>query len=134
MTETDRAGRTKLHYASLAGDTEAVRALLAAGEDPQLGDSQGMTPLHFAAEGRHADVAGLLLDAGAAADAEDKHGNTALFKAVFGSRGDGSVIALLRARGANPHHPNRHGVSPVQLARQIANYDIARHFADISET
>lgn len=131
MTETDSAGRTELHYASAKGDIEQARALLAAGGDPGLADGTGWTPLHFAARGRHADIAVLLLDAGASVDAEDEHGNTSLWRAVFESKGDGSVITVLRARGADPRHANRHDVTPVGLARTIGNYDVAQFFTDI---
>lgn len=134
MTDLDRAGRTELHYASNTGDIARVRALLASGEDPRLADQTGWTPLHFAAQGCHADIATLLLDAGAAVEAEDDHGNTPLWRAVFaGSKGDGAVISVLRAHGADVHHSNHHGVSPVQLARKIANYDVAQRFADVTD-
>lgn len=133
MAETDSAGRTELHYASTKGDIEQARALLASGEDPGLADSTGWTPLHFAAQGCHADIAVLLLDAGASVDAEDEHGNTPLWRAVFDSKGDGSVINVLRARGADPRHVNRHDVTPVGLARTIGNYDVAQFFDDIEQ-
>jgi len=59
------------------------------------------------------------------------HGNTPLCLAVFSSKGDGELIRLLRSKGADPFHRNRAGQTPVALARQIANYDIARFFADL---
>jgi len=43
----------------------------------------------------------------------------------------GGLIALLRSHGADPHAENKHGVSPVSLARTIANYDIAQFFKDL---
>lgn len=96
-----------------------------------LPDREGRTPLHFAAQEQRADMVRLLLKAGAIVDAEDKHGNTPLWKAVFSSRGDGEVIGILRAGGADPNHANRDSTSPVGLARRIANYDVARFFADL---
>jgi hypothetical protein len=53
--------------------------------------------------------------------------------AVFESRGRGDVIELLRANGADPRKGNAHGQTPVGLARLIANFDVARFFADLPD-
>jgi ankyrin repeat protein len=127
----DEYGRTPLHYAAAGGDADASQKLLAAGADPNLQDDGGWSPLHFAAQARSPRVTELLLAAGAQVDSRDTSGNTPLATAVFNSRGDGSVIHLLRAAGANPQASNHHGVSPVSLARTIANYDVAQFFADL---
>ncbi len=129
----DRAGRTDVHYAASAGDVERVVALLAAGADAGLPDDAGWTPLHFGAQAHAPGVVSALLAAGANVDAADGHGNTPLFRATFACQGRGEVIALLRSHGADPMRVNAHGVSPVQLARTIANYDVARHFSDLPE-
>jgi hypothetical protein len=50
---------------------------------------------------------------------------------VFNSRGRGELIALLRQRGADASSTNKFGVSPVSLARTIANYDVARFVNDL---
>jgi ankyrin repeat protein len=115
------------------GTPEEVHALLIAGEDVNLADRGGLTPLHFAAQERRANVAGILLAAGAEVDAEDRNGNTPLSTAVFYSEGDGRVINLLRAAGADPWRANHHAQTPVGLARLIGNYDIARFFADVPQ-
>lgn len=129
----DRAGRTPLHYAAGDGDAARVRELLAEGMDAGAADDDGWTPLHFAAQGNAADVAAILLQAGAPVDPRDSHGNTPLFRAVFDSRGVGDVIRLLRAHGADPGARNAHGVSPLKLARTIANYDVRQFFSDLPE-
>jgi ankyrin repeat protein len=131
MGDLDREGRSALHYASLEGDVARVRALIDEGEDVSLADRGGMTPLHFAAQERHPEVAEALLAAGASVDAPDEHGNSPLFTAVFNARGDGAVINLLRAAGADPWRVNRHGQSPVGLL--IANYDNRRFFDDLPD-
>jgi uncharacterized protein len=43
------------------------------------------------------------------------------------------MIQLLRESGADPHLENRHGVTPVQLARTIGNYDVAQFFVNVPE-
>src|SRR5258708_4974822 len=127
----DRMGRTDLHYAAAEGDVGRLRTRLAGGASPTLADDNGWTPLHFSAQAQNPEIATLLLDAGAPVDAPDSHGNTALSRAVFESKGQGDLIRLLRARGADPRRPNSHGISPLSLARTIANYDVAQFFADI---
>jgi ankyrin repeat protein len=127
----DAYGRSPLHYAAANSEIELVRSLLENGSDPHARDDNGMVALHFAAQAGAASVAERLLAAGSQADARDNHGNTPLFTAVFNYRGDGAVIQLLRQAGADCCMSNCYGVSPVSLARQIANYDVARHFADI---
>lgn len=132
MTESDAQGRTPLHYAALAKDADECEARLTAGHDPDSRDSKGFTPLHFAAQEGAVDVARVLLGHGASVDATNDFGNTPLFTAVFNSRGDGSVIALLREHGADPHKANNSGQTPAGLASLIANYDVAQFFSDVT--
>lgn len=94
-------------------------------------DECGRTPLHFAAQARSFRVTEVLLTAGAEVEAQDRDGNTPLSTAVFNSLGDGSVIVLLRSAGASAYKANHHGITPLTLARTIANYDLARFFSDL---
>jgi ankyrin repeat protein len=62
---------TPLHIAVRANDRIAmVKALLAAGADPDATDGDGATPLHLAAAFGHADMVKALLAAGASRDAK----------------------------------------------------------------
>ena len=128
---TDREGRTALHYAANDGDLGTVQELIISGAEVGRTDRHGWTPLHFAAQAQAESVAKALLAAGAGVDAADADGNTPLSRAVFSSRGNGSLIKLLRSHGADPQRINRHGQSPAGLARLIANYDVAQYFADL---
>jgi ankyrin repeat protein len=127
----DEYGRTALHYAAADGAKEEVSRLLHEGANPNAQDDNGFSPLHFAAQAVSPAVTSLLLAAGARVDVVDSFGNTSLFRAVFASRGDGSVISLLRAAGASATILNKSGVSPLSLARTIANFDTAQYFADL---
>jgi uncharacterized protein len=129
----DRVGRTPLHYAAADSDVEQIRQLLASGTNPGAADDDGWTPLHFAAQSNATSVALILLEAGALVDAPDAHGNTPLSRAVFNSRGNGAMIKLLRTHGADPYAMNNHGVSPLELARTISNYDVRQFFSDLPE-
>jgi hypothetical protein len=127
----DPYGRSELHYAAREGDLARVEALIASGLDPSSADDDGWTPLHFAAQAHSLATCEALLRAGAAVDVHDSFGNSPLWRATFESRGRGEVIALLLRHGADPDLSNRSGVSPVRLARTIANYDVARHFVEV---
>ena len=140
MTEKlDRLGRSELHYAVIDADPARVSGLIRSGAELNRQDRHGWTPLHFAAqlsgEAIHQkqaiEIATMLLDAGALVDPRDGHGNTPLGRAVFSYNGSGELIQLLRGRGADPVSKNTHGVSPFELARRIANYDVAKYFADL---
>jgi ankyrin repeat protein len=129
----DRYGRTALHYAAVEGDVGKVQQLLRDGADPNARDDDGWSALHFAAQAKSGSCIRALLAVGAAVDLHDANGNSALSTAVFNSRGDGAIIRLLRQAGADPRAANHHGMSPLKLARTIANYDVAQFFSDVSE-
>jgi len=125
-----------LHHAPvdlpISEQGRVVRELLAAGHDPKATDDDGWTPLHAAAEHFAVDVAQILIDAGASVEAKDRFGNTPLHRAVFSSRGSGEMIQLLRKNGASATASNETGVTPLKLALQIANYDVAQWFKDVA--
>jgi ankyrin repeat protein len=127
----DRYGRTPLHHAVSDGDLVRLKELLGSGADPNSPDDDGWTPLHFAAMNGIPDAVILLLEAGAAVDPRDSHGNTPLWRAVFESRGKGEIIKLLRTAGANPYIKNEHAISPLSLARTIANFNVRQFFEDL---
>lgn len=100
LAVTDQAGSaapsgiTPLMIAAEFGRVEAMRALLDAGADPNLGHPQhGMTPLMIAA-GTVPTIGGdpnacvrLLLDCGANTEAQNQSGRTAVFYAAGGCYG-----------------------------------------------
>lgn len=126
----DRERRTPLFYAARDGDVPIARELLRRGANPNAQDANLETPLHFAAREFQLEAARMLLDGGATVDVQDANGNTALSRAVFDSRGRGELIALLLSHGASRNLKNGYGVSPADLARTIANYDVAQFLAE----
>lgn len=129
----DKLGRTALHYACANSVASEVERLIAGGANPNARDDNGWSPLHFATQADCAVVTKILLAAGAQINAADSNGNTPLSNAVFSYRGNGDAIQLLRSSGADPTLSNNYGVSPVGLARSIANYDVATLFSDVPD-
>jgi uncharacterized protein len=129
----DEFGRSELHYAALEGRIDVIRRFVSKGYDPNTADVRGLTPLHFAVRGGSLEAVQMLLqEFSVVVDPRDRDGNTPLCDAVFNYRGDPAVINQLRSLGADPFLKNEHGVSSVALANSIGNYDVAKHFADLS--
>ena len=72
------AGRSCLHQACADGHIEVVRALLAAGADPNIRDADSAAPIHFSACAGDLGVLQLLLDHGADISTTNESGTTAL--------------------------------------------------------
>ena len=120
----DVSGRVPLHYAALFGDLHRAAELVGSGADIGIGDLDAQTPLHYAAQGCSVAVAELLLSEGAFVDAEDVDGNTPLWCAILRTRGEGPIVQLLLGHGADPHHENREGRTPMKLAKALGGADM----------
>lgn len=90
--DEETAEGTPLCAAACWGHTDAVRALLDAGADPNRAEEGGYTPLLWATEFGHADTVHLLLERGAEP--------TSLGSAV--AYGSPRIVADLLAHGARP--------------------------------
>ena len=119
-------GATPFWLAARLGDLEAMRALLAAGADPELPSARGVTPLMVAAgvtqsdsrmvsESRLLDAVRMLaLEVGADIHAVDAGGQTAVHGAASVS-GD-AIITFLVEQGADPMAGDRRGRTPLDVA------------------
>lgn len=111
VTDTDHAGRTPMHFASL----KSVPVLVAAGADIDAPDNMGMSALHQAAkEGRNDAVTELLRNS-ASVFAKDKKGRMPLHYAAM-ARGGDAVIEALLAAGAPVTARDDEGLTPKDLA------------------
>ncbi|NTV80359.1 MAG: hypothetical protein HGA24_02935 [Candidatus Aminicenantes bacterium] len=95
VNEKDARGRTPLHFASGAGNTEIVKFLIASGADVKATDPDGFTPLHWAAYEGHGDAARALIAAGADPNARGGPGVDTLGSAFYGRHPE-AVEALLQ--------------------------------------
>ena len=98
---TEGWSRMALDRAILAGQTDVVRLLLAAGADPnqRVGDYKETMPLRFAASLGRIDIARLLLNAGADPDGHVDDQATPLIMAAGG--GHAAIVEMLLDHGAN---------------------------------
>src|SRR3954471_19786614 len=108
-------GFTSLHLAAFFGGAEAVRALLAAGADPDA-DADNVFkvhPIHSAsAVGDHASVRALL-EAGATPNVKQQGGFTPLHAAAHNN--DVALAELLLAHGADVTLTTDEGQTPLDL-------------------
>nr|XP_055071954.1 BRCA1-associated RING domain protein 1 isoform X1 [Misgurnus anguillicaudatus]XP_055071955.1 BRCA1-associated RING domain protein 1 isoform X1 [Misgurnus anguillicaudatus]XP_055071956.1 BRCA1-associated RING domain protein 1 isoform X1 [Misgurnus anguillicaudatus]XP_055071957.1 BRCA1-associated RING domain protein 1 isoform X1 [Misgurnus anguillicaudatus]XP_055071958.1 BRCA1-associated RING domain protein 1 isoform X1 [Misgurnus anguillicaudatus] len=107
-------GETPLHLASIKGDVEEVRKLLAQGADPNLKDNAGWTPLHEACNLGHLGVVEELLQQGALLNTPGYQNDSPLHDAV--RNGHVAVVKLLVERGASQTVLNMFGLRPVDYA------------------
>ena len=108
-------GETALHLAARRGRLAEIKALLAAGADPNARNGAAKeTPLHFAAKRGRASALKALLAAGADPKAPNRYGETPLHWAA--GEGHGPLVAALLAAGADPKAPNRYRETPLHWA------------------
>ena len=108
--------------AAMRGDADAVRSLVARGEDVNQAQGDGMTALHWAARNRDASLARFLLEAGADVGAETRIGPyTPLHLAA--RAGAGEVTELLLGAGADPNAATRSsgGARPLHFAAEAGD-------------
>ena len=114
--ERDDNGNTKLIWAAVEGDMEAVDALLGAGADPNIQNKWGMNALMYAAEGNHADAIISLVEVGTDINAKNGEGSTALMIAAI--HGCKEAMEALMDAGADANAENNDGKRAVDYARE----------------
>ena len=113
IDKPNRWNDTPLMLASLQGNLDVVRALVAANANM---NPKGWTPLIYAATGGHDAVATFLLQRGADINAVSPNGTSALMMAI--REGHVETARLLIGRGADVNHRNQDGASAIDWARR----------------
>lgn len=114
---------TPLHEASLHGQLEAVKFVIAAGADVNAKSRYNQeTPLQSAAMGGNVEIVQLLLSLGAKIEAHGTYGWTPLHFASFYGKLD--VVKLLLAHGAVVDARGRDNDTPLDLAASAKHQDI----------
>ncbi|HEX2750246.1 MAG TPA: ankyrin repeat domain-containing protein [Verrucomicrobiales bacterium] len=124
INEVDTHHRTALIHAVIQKGEKLVDLLIKSKCDPNKQDKAGNCPLHYSAQNYTPNILKMLLGSGASVDLGDEHGNSPLFRAVFNSQGRGEIITLLLKADADRDLKNFYGVSPLELAQTIGNYNV----------
>jgi ankyrin repeat protein len=109
-------GFTSLHLAAFFGGADAVRALLAAGADPDADDANPfkVRPLHSAVSVGDADATRALLEAGANPNVHQQGGYTPLHSAAHND--DADLVRLLLVHGADASLTTDDGQTAADMA------------------
>ena len=102
----DSQGSQPIHFAAFNSDSGPLKALIAAGANPNARDNNGSTPLHQAVYGRNAENTRLLLEAGGDPKAKDNQGRDVLDMAheMIANESIG-IISLWILKGCQPKNP-----------------------------
>jgi hypothetical protein len=110
LEERRADGKTPLIWVACTGNTELVKALVAAGADLEMRDSQGKTALIWAAWWGHSQTLDVLIKAGADIEARDDEQSTSLSYAT--QHGHSDAVNSLLANGANIYVQDGYGNIP----------------------
>ena len=120
----DDEGATPLHYAARARRAGAIEKLIAAKAVVDARDNSLGTSLMEASSRGGAEAVEILLRKGAQPNAQSDKLYTALHYAVNHDRTE--VVRLLTKAKADPLLANRHGITPMDLARRKSQDDDAK--------
>ena len=128
-------GKTAMHVAAEAGNTDILSLLFEHRVDVDIRDENGSTPLHYAPYGGRLDTGQYLLDRGVDINAQDKQGLTPLFDAARG--GHVEFAEMLLERGAIIDFRNGQGRTPlIQAVMEEGKIQVVRlllkHGADVN--
>ncbi|MFB1490404.1 MULTISPECIES: thioredoxin fold domain-containing protein [unclassified Thiocapsa] len=122
LDKQDAVGWTALMYATKAGDTEQVEALLKAGASPDIGDRLARTPLELATKAP-LGITRLLIKAGADVDIRNAGGIPVIMTAAGQGRMD--VVKTLLAAGARLDFKDYQGNTIMDWAQRGGNAELA---------
>ena len=111
------------------GQTESVKALLAAGADINTKGENSRSALAFASQEGYTDIVNILLDNGASDESRDNdYGRTPLWLAA--AKGQTDVVRALVSAGADVNTQRNDGISALGIASQEGYTEVAKMLLD----
>lgn len=123
----DKYGYTLLHEAIAHRQYEIAFDLLDRNIDVNVQDSKGQIALHyipFYMKNFNPVLAEKIIQKTEDIDKKDSHGNTTLWYAIQFSKGNYSLVQLLKKYGANPLALNNVGKTPFDVALRIGDQNL----------
>lgn len=127
LNSFDSFGMTPLAYASMFGDIDTQKMLVAAGADPNIILGDGTTALHQALANREENAALFLLENKARVDIADRKGITPLHLTIKNNL-KAAFMASLNAE-ANLSMPDNKELTPLDYAIQRNSFDMVQNLA-----
>ncbi|KAK8139142.1 hypothetical protein PG984_002522 [Apiospora sp. TS-2023a] len=124
FAETDRHGRTVVHWTGWKGNPLEMRKIILAGADPNVTDPAGRVPLHFTAMTNISACTAVLAELGADVNRADNFGETPLHCAC--STGRQVNVACLLSSGADANVATQKGTTPLMSAVLSGSIDIVQ--------
>lgn len=125
----DEYGRDALINSVIANDIGKVKNLIENKANINIQDDNGWSPLHFAAQEFNEEMISFLLNNNANPNLKDANGNTPLSTALFNSKGiDTNIFNEFLKYGGDPELKNNYGVSAIDLAEQVDNFNLKKYF------
>lgn len=112
-----------------AGDLEAVKEFIEAGEDINQVNSDGATALSLAAQNGYQDVVTYLLENGANYQHKDNKGWNALMYAA--SEGHNDLITVLVQAGLNVNEASNYGLTPLHIATANGYSETSKYLIEL---
>jgi len=109
--------------ACASGDVHKVEQMLEEGADPNYISDLGGTPLTWAVAWDREAVVECLLNSGAEVELPANPAWSPLMHAA--SRGNGAIVSILMAHGANPFRRDGNGQLPIDVAKETGRFDCA---------
>lgn len=129
--DIDKYGRNDLINNVIDNHVDEVVRLIKSGADINFQDKKGWTPLHFASQSFNQKMIVHLLNNGADPNKKNIHGNTPFFTALFNCKGvETNIFEQFKIKSGNPQIRNNDGVSPLDLAKKVSNYDLKKYFPE----
>jgi len=130
LEQTDKEGRTALHYAAEWGDANIVDVLLRAKCQVNGQDNKGNTPLHLAAAFGNSAVINLLMNHGANPKIENSNGCTALQEAAAKNDTGEGIVALLASDLVQINYAARGGFTALHSAARFGKLNAVNILLD----